>query len=175
MFAQTVYHGTLKSAASVIFSSGFRKSREQDEWLGFGVYFFECYQDARAWAMQMMSQRKDKNAGIVISADLKCKDDVDFYDLDIDDNMRKMETEMQKVLIKCRHSGAPNISSKKLRCLACNFYGEKYGIKIFAFSFTAFDYNIIGFPLKTRKQRQFCVRDINIIYNVKEAEIDYAI
>ena len=49
-----VFHGTLKEWAFDIVDNGFMdpKRRDSDDhWLGHGIYFYPCYEEAKRWAI----------------------------------------------------------------------------------------------------------------------------
>lgn len=167
MFQQTAYHGTTKNKAySIIISGSFQLSKRKNEWLGFGTYFFENYEEALTWAEKVSLKDATGENAAVISARLQSEDNL-FCDLDKDYNMEKVEAEVREVLSRKLSNGAPRMRREEVRCLACNYYGMKHKIKIFAYTFEAFSYNSICFP-KSREQRQFCVREHGAISNVTE-------
>lgn len=150
------YHGTSKESAVSILKNDFNLSMQKNEWLGFGVYFFDQFEWANSWA-------RKKKSGVVVSAKLQCMEE-EFYDLDDSTKMQLMVTEAEDVLKK-QHEKKPNMRQNDLRCFACNFFGEKHNIKIFAYTFPSLDYNVVYFPVGEHKERQYCVRHTQSIIN----------
>lgn len=156
------YHGTTAEKAESIFKTSFRLSKKSTEWLGFGVYFFANVQ----WAIEWVRCKENPK---VIQAKLFCKD-TEYFDLDDLKNMKHIENEMQSVFIKKRSYTAKFNSAEK-RCFSCNYFGEKYNIKIFSYTFCGFSYNSVGFP-ENHKQKQYCVRNLTCINDKKIYPVD---
>src|SRR5579871_1507702 len=61
------YHGTSLGAARRIVQAGFRPSRNDYDWLGSGIYFFEENRErARKWAIRMHGARAAAVVGAVV-------------------------------------------------------------------------------------------------------------
>lgn len=156
MFRKTVYHGTVKKRAMKILKNGFYKSTKNTEWLGHGIYFFEDFAYARDWAYTEGRKTNPAREPAVLVASIQCLDN-EFMDLDIAENMKKLEA-MSKVLSAKSNLGHAIIQPEELRCAACNLYKRMNGTKIFAYSFQKVKTNSVGFPIYS-PQRQFCVDD----------------
>ena len=163
MFRKTVYHGTLKERTFKILKNEFYRSTKKTEWLGHGVYFFEDLNYAQAWAYQEGGKTDPAKEPAVLSATIQCEDN-EFFDLDIAENMKKLEA-MRKLFSQKSDLGHAIIGPQELRCAACNLYKKLNGIKIFAYSFPKVTTNVVGFPVNS-PQRQFCVDDVANICNV---------
>lgn len=159
------FHGTLDGKADKILSSKFIHSTKNREWLGFGVYFFGKRKDAERWAkLESDKPQNQWSLPAVLSADIITENEF-FYDLDILVNMKRMVEKTRKLLEGLE--GNLDMNEAEMRCAACNFFAELYGIKVFAYTFPSMAQNAIGFPY-TRKQRQICVNDDNCIKNVQK-------
>jgi hypothetical protein len=71
------FHGTGVEAARRILSTGFKISRNEYDWLGDGVYFF---QDAPLRAREWAEQRFGTDAAVV-GAEIDLKDGIDLLDV----------------------------------------------------------------------------------------------
>ena len=82
------YHGTIKTNAEKILSSGiFKESNEKDDWLGHGIYFFADVENAIKWANERANRYNEE--AVVLSANIKC--DMNRYlNLDYQFNRRKV-------------------------------------------------------------------------------------
>ena len=165
MIELNAYHGTIDEKANKIVSNKFIHSKKDNEWLGFGVYFFTEEKYARWWAS--MEANKKQNCGsvpVVLAANIVTEEAL-FYDLDLQKNMVKMQEELRNVLEKLCGKGKAKLSEAQMRCACCNFFAKKYKIEVFAYTFPSIAINEIGFPY-TRKQRQLCVRYDKCITNL---------
>ena len=163
------YHGTTKKRAVGIIKNGFLPSRKSTEWLGHGIYFFDSKGWADIWARQFASNEKDEPS--ILSAMLSC-DENEFLDLDVHENMKKLEVEMSELFSGKNKSGHLNFkTSSELRCAACNAWCLKYSVKIFAYTFQGVKYNGVGFPTYN-EQRQFCVKSKENICSVREESME---
>lgn len=70
------YHGTTLEGAKQIFANGFRLSRNEWDWLGDGVYFF---QDSPQRALEWAREHHGDNAGVV-GAEIRLVDCFDLQD-----------------------------------------------------------------------------------------------
>ncbi len=163
MFKKTVFHGTLKKRADYIIKNGFFRSTKNTEWLGHGVYFFEDLNYAQDWAYSEGRKTNPAREPAVLTATIQCQDN-EFFDLDVADNMKKMEA-MSKILSAQSKFGHATMKAKELRCAVCNLYKRLHGVIIFAYSFPKVKTNSVGFPV-TAPQRQFCVDDNANISNI---------
>ena len=71
------YHGTSIGAANSILQEGFRISRNEYDWLGDGVYFF---QDAPARAWEWATRRHGSDATVIGSL-IRLEDGIDLLDI----------------------------------------------------------------------------------------------
>ena len=71
------YHGTTIQAATSILQEGFRLSRNEYDWLGDGIYFF---QDAPTRAWEWATTHHGVEAA-VIGAVIRLEDCMDFLDI----------------------------------------------------------------------------------------------
>lgn len=157
------YHGTLADRADSIIANGFNRSSKEIEWLGFGVYFFDSFSNAKAWAIQEHDRQKgDASPPVVLAVTIRTLKS-DFLDLDERSTMRSFEKELKRgyqAMFGSGNGGAPNFKDKReLRCFWCNFYTKIHpNIKVIAFTFHRIQCNEFGFRL-VYGQRQLCVVD----------------
>lgn len=161
------FHGTLDEKANKILNSKFIHSSKNSEWLGSGVYFFVERKDAEWWAKLEAGKPQNKySVPTVLSANI-VTDDEFFYDLDLQRNMDKMRKEARAWLQNPNLGFRADLSREQLRCLVCNLYARKHGIKVFTFTFPAITTNEIGFTY-SKMQRQICVNDDSCIRNLRK-------
>jgi len=73
----TGYHGTSSRFVEAILSEGFRSSRNEYDWLGDGVYFFQDAPDrAQEWAQCLYGED-----AVVMMAEVNLKDCMDLLDI----------------------------------------------------------------------------------------------
>ena len=168
MVRLTGFHGTLQHKAENIIQNGFIHSKKDTEWLGFGVYFFTKKQDAKKWAL--LEADKDRNKGSsssVLQCSISCEDN-EYFDLDNRKNMSGILSCVSSVFEGLAGRNSTKISDERqLRCIACNYFAKKYGIKVYAYTFPGIKNNKIGFPF-VLKQRQICVRSDECIKDIRE-------
>ena len=161
------FHGTLDEKANKILNSKFIHSSKNSEWLGSGVYFFAERKDAEWWAKLETNKRQNQGSlPAVLSADIITEDEF-FYNLDLQCNMDKMRKEARAWLQNPNLGFRADLSREQLRCLVCNLYARKHGIKVFTFTFPAITTNEIGF-IYSKMQRQICVNDDSCIRNLRK-------
>jgi hypothetical protein len=163
-----VYHGTLDSNANAIYKDGFIYSKEENEWLGHGVYFFSQYSNAKQWAITEKKKSKHRNKSeisVVICAILKASKD-NFLDLDRCDDMSKLEREIDILFYspEGKAHGLPEfLNDAEQRCFYCNYYRKIHPeIKIMAYTFCALKITKYGFPTNINS-KQYCVTDNDTI------------
>lgn len=168
MVRLTGFHGTLQYKAKSIIQNGFIHSTKDTEWLGFGIYFFTKKRDAEKWAE--LEANKNKNQGScsgVLQCSIGCEDN-EYFDLDNKENMDKLMREFNCVLESLAGRNSTKITDdRQLRCIACNFFAKKNGVKVYTYTFPRIKNNMVGFPL-VLKQRQICVRSNECIKDIKE-------
>lgn len=169
MVELTGYHGTLDFKADLILKSGFIHSNKDNEWLGFGIYFFTNFNDAESWAKNELRKEKNRNKGYnsaVIEALVEC-DDASYCDLDVKSNFDIMFKEVIDLLRGLKGRNSTNLTEAQMRCIACNWFAEKHKIKVYNFTFPRIYHNEIGFP-EIRLQQQFCVRESSILKSLSK-------
>ena len=85
------HHGTLESCFRLIEKEGFRCSKKNNEWLGWGIYFFAEYEDAQWWANnESLKKTKRGQKPCVITALVKYKNN-EYLDLDVRADKREFD------------------------------------------------------------------------------------
>ena len=169
MVELTGYHGTLDFKAKQILKEEFIPSDKNNEWLGFGIYFFTKYSDAKSWAQNELNKEKYKNKGYnpaVLKAIVNCEEEL-YYDLDIKENLDRMMKETLDVIKGLSGRNSTKLTDAQMRCAACNWFAKKHKVKVYNFTFPRKYYNEIGFPTIV-EQQQFCVRDHKLIKKLSE-------
>lgn len=168
MVCLTGFHGTLQHKAKSIIQNGFIHSKKDIEWLGFGVYFFNKKQDAEKWAsLEVNKIKNQESTPCVLQCSISCKDD-EYFDLDNSENMSSILSDLKGVLEGLVGRNSTKIDDdRQLRCIACNYFAKKNGIKVYAYTFPRIKNNMIGFPF-VLKQRQICVKDNECIKDIRE-------
>ena len=93
----TGYHGTGQThAESILREKNFKESSSLKEWLGRGVYFFEDCNHAIGWA-NIRARKESEKYAVVLAADISF-DTVEFFDLDLPENIIKLENFCEKTL-----------------------------------------------------------------------------
>lgn len=154
------YHGTLMDRARVIEENGFKQSNKIFEWLGYGVYFFDSFDNAKKWAHQEFRRTKGRRSPpVVIIVDINLEPH-SLLDLDLQcvmDNFKELES-MCLTMFNNSENGAPRFKDEReCRCFWCNCYMAAHPeLKVIAFSFPLKTFDYFGFP---EKKRQLCVVD----------------
>lgn len=176
----SLHHGTTSSSADGIYKMGFKHSTKKNEWLGYGVYFFEKYSDAKWWSeLEVKKPQNTNEFPEVLTVDVSCPTE-SFFDLDCEKNMNILEKEMRAVFNSLGKNGCGDPifeDDAQLRCFCCNLYRKQHtNIKVMAFSFPTgkIVYNFLGFSTPIIR-RQYCVNDNSVIALRKREVIDYAI
>ena len=124
------YHGTLMDRAENIRVNGFNKSDKSIEWLGFGIYFFDSFINAKQWAIQE-AERQERSSGepAVLVVNIKVRS-CDFLDLDkrsVKAAFMRCLEDGYKLMFSDTSGGAPNFrDDRELRCFWCNYYTKTH-------------------------------------------------
>lgn len=156
------YHGTLEDRAESIVANGFNQSNKVIEWLGFGVYFFDNFENAKLWAIQERKRFDAESRPVVLVVEIQTEID-SFLDLDEQQTLRSFKEELKKgykMMFGDKRGGAPNFKdNREQRCFWCNYYIRTHpNIKVIALTFPRIQYDRFGFPAVYEK-RQLCVTD----------------
>lgn len=159
---KTVYHGTSAAAAeSIRREQRFHESRADNEWLGWGVYFFKYEDHARRWI-----QNRKLDPGDVLTVQLEY-DDEELLDLDDPAQMSALNREMAKLnwLVKDKIRPGEENETWKHWCLSCNMYRKMHKrIGVISFTFPQRKRNTPSwFPTN---ERQICVSRHEIIKKI---------
>ena len=140
------YHGTIKTNAEKILSSGiFKESNEKDDWLGHGIYFFADIENAIKWANERANRYNEE--AVVLSANIKC--DMNRYlNLDYQFNRRKVSLFFKDIINKSDKDISFYKRDEEKRCIACDLYKD-----------------ILGFS--SVPEKQICVSNHQCISNIK--------
>lgn len=158
-YKEVGYHKTLNIYIDSIKKNGFKPSNAKDDWLGFGVYFWDNIEDAKWW-------KNNTNAiikGCIIQCELKC--DMDQY-INLNDNMDKFELFCQEYMKEIRENKLPRPNfenNNQRKKYFCDLYCKKNNLSILSFVFEHDIMNIAGFKVDTKKKRQICVRNPELI------------
>lgn len=165
------YHGTLLDRAQNISKDGFHASAKEIEWLGYGVYFFDSYRNAEAWATQEYRRQckyhDDVSPPVVLIVNIRIEEQ-NLLDLDTKETMGSFKGALRKGYELMFGSenlrGMPQFKDEREeRCFWCNYYTRTHPhIKVIAFSFPRIKYRDFGFPT-VHEQRQLCVVDSSCI------------
>lgn len=156
------YHGTSKEAADLILKSNyFYSSRDEEEWLGEGVYFFE---DDSLQALDWCKKVKKFNGYCILKSDIEAEKVVNM----IDKKTYREFSELSKH-IKGKYKTRSDHKPRKL--INSVIFNIMYNIE---------KYDIVraAFPIMTEEvadrsnivpmQIQLCVRNKECIKSVKE-------
>lgn len=153
------YHKTLYIYVESIKKNGFKPSNENDDWLGFGVYFWDNVENAKWWNVGTDSVIKS----CIIECELKC--DINQY-VNLNENIHEFDLFCKKYMREIVKNKLPrpnfeNNNQKKK--YFCDLYCTKNNLSILSFEFEHDIINIAGFKIGTKKRRQICVRNPNLI------------
>ena len=152
------YHTTYTIYKNSILKNGFYKSNKNNEWLGEGVYFWDCEENALWWRKKSNTIKR-----CIFICDLKCK--LSNY-LDLDNEMDKFETYLKKYLkdsYKIKSAKPKFKNMDECRKFFCDLYCSHNNICILSHTFDHDIINAFGFKINTEKRRQICVRDTDCI------------
>lgn len=164
------YHGTIKTNAEKILSSGiFKESNEKDDWLGHGIYFFADVENAIKWANERANRYNEE--AVVLSVNIKC--DMNRYlNLDYQFNRRKVSLFFKDIINKSDKDISFYKRDEEKRCIACDLYKDFFGIYVIEFTFSrkvkkghSEDKDILGFS--SVPEKQICVSNHQCISNIK--------
>lgn len=158
----TAYHGTLVDRATCIEATGFNKSNKEIEWLGYGVYFFDTFDNAKYWAIQECKRQKGPSSPVVLMVTIHTEKD-GLLDLDDPATMDLFRSDLNKAytaMFGDGRTGAPNFKDNRdQRCFWCNYFTKTHPkIKVIALTFPRIHYDKFGIP-SVYKNRQLCVLD----------------
>lgn len=157
------YHGTIRERAENILAKNFNKSTKNNEWLGWGVYFFDKVSAARSWAILERNKQPRKTQAAVLTVSILFEIG-SFLDLDKPDIMKRFRMDLSDLNkgLCSGAGGAPRFKDDcERRCFYCNYYLKFHDtIKILAYSFPKIAYDKFGFPQELlHRSRQLCVVD----------------
>jgi len=159
----SAYHGTsAKAAVRIRNEKYFRESKQDNEWLGQGVYFFYYKQHAEAWI-----RKRNLRPGEVLIVRLEY-DDKELLDLDNPAQLNELNQELEHLdeiindKIRVDFSGRDGL--QKQWCLSCNLY-RKLHPEIGIISYT-FSQKFSGVSQFRSNERQLCVSKPKIITEI---------
>ncbi len=158
-YKEVGYHKTLYRYVDSIKKNGFKPSNAEDDWLGYGVYFWDNIENAKWWKVGNNSSVKK----CIIECELKC--DMEQY-VNLNDEMDKLESFCKEYMkeIKINKSPKPNFKNNNQRKkYFCDLYCKKNNVSILSFEFEHAIINIAGFQRNIKKRRQICVRNPDLI------------
>ena len=158
-YKEVGYHKTLYIYVNSIKKNGFKPSNAEDDWLGFGVYFWDNIENAKWWNVGNNSIIKN----CIIECELKC--DMDQY-VNLNDEMDKLESFCEQYMREIRKNKLPRPNFKnnnQRKKFFCDLYCKKNNLLILSFRFEHDIMNKAGFKIGTKKRRQICVRDPKLI------------
>ena len=135
MISFIAYHTTSYQASKYIrIPTDFKSSTSDKEWLGYGVYFWRDFINARWWA----EKRNNKIGSIIYKCTLECNIN-NFIDFDstenalnfndfvdaLYNNLAKYSTELNNKLVKIK-----KMTAVEKRCFFVNLFCRKYNIKL---------------------------------------------
>lgn len=121
------YHGTSMEYAKRIISDGFKVSRNDHDWLGEGVYFWQdAPQRALEWSKNWYKSGKGKRG--VVKATVQLKDCMDLLDNDWNVTIQEASKAFLKKLEAEGITRRNNDQKKGRNRLDCAFYNYLVGI-----------------------------------------------
>ncbi len=133
------YHGTNTSHRYSIENEGFdpdKAKRRLDHWLGQGVYFFDDYEKALAWAHD--TTRHNGYAAVVYSSEIAAPDD-EVLDLDDKHQLDKfvdfVKEKQEEIQNNCIGK-MPIFNAKSMRGVFFDYYKNEMGISVIIKTFT---------------------------------------
>ncbi|MPM27930.1 hypothetical protein SDC9_74446 [bioreactor metagenome] len=173
------YHGTILDSAEKIIRSGqFQCSKNPDEWLGIGYYFFAHKSHAKIWAERR--SRDCRNSGkagheytpAILSVILSCPDE-QVLDLDDPDQLKSLFNEVSEGLERTSsslHADFQKLPKPKKWFYAIEFYRQTHPeIKMTIYTFSVNPKKYKGDKrIFDYKQRQICAHEHRIISNIRK-------
>lgn len=167
------YHGTLETKAKIILSQQkFYHSKNDNEWLGEGVYFFKYKKHAIWWANKKSREEKDEPS--LLCADLIFTE-YQLLDLDNPDHLQHLKDFMSEYFRKFPDfdNTWEKYSPCQRWCISCNLYKALYNdIKVICRTFGQFtpkDHS--NGNAFSENKIQYCITDDDIIQNIRKEEI----
>ena len=160
VYSEIGYHTTLKENKESIQINGFKPSKDDDDWLGEGVYFWDDFKAAQWW----MHNKKTTQKCIFICC-LNCSLS-NYLNLDNRLEMNKFEMFSKRYIQEMAQSKGKKPSFKnnsQRRKFFCDIYCSKNNISILSFTFEHDIINNVGFKQGTFHRKQICVRELNCI------------
>ena len=149
------HHGTLESCFRLIEKEGFRCSKKNNEWLGWGIYFFAEYEDAQWWANnESLKKTKRGQKPCVITALVKYKNN-EYLDLDVRADKREFDKLAADLSAKLKVS-LHFKTAAQWRCYYSNLVFRSTTVKILSYTVPTGGKDKFGFPYQ---KRQHCVSD----------------
>lgn len=155
------YHKTLCIYINDIKKDGFKPSNEDDDWLGLGVYFWDNIENAKWWNVGTGSIIKN----CIIECELKCNIN-QYVNLNDKMEMDKLDSFCKKYMKEIVENGLPKPKFKnnnQKKKYFCDLYSTKNNLSILSFEFEHDIINVAGFKIDTKKRRQICVRNPDLI------------
>lgn len=154
-YTEIGYHKTLCIKLDSIRKNGFEPSKNKDDWLGLGVYFWDNIENARWWNVGTGAVIKP----CIIICELKC--DLSQY-LDLDKEMDKLDKFCQKYIKELNRQGLPKPyfkNSHEKKKFFCDLYCKQKNFTILSYTFKHDIMNHAGFKIDTKERRQICVKN----------------
>jgi len=147
------YHGTKSSNISDIISNNFKEpivAKNNDHWLGHGIYFFSDYELAEWWAKIKVNKHNKKyntkDKASVIKAEIQADQIVDldnpFKMNDFIDFCQVFQEEIVKKGIildftsENKRNNSPEKISKRKRCFFLDVYKKDKSIEVIIYTFS---------------------------------------
>lgn len=153
------YHKTLYIYVESIKENGFKPSNNNNDWLGLGVYFWDNIENAKWWNVGTGSIIRN----CIIECELKC--DLNQY-VNLNENMYEFDLFCKKYMRELTKNKSPKPNFKnnnQKKKYFCDLYCRKNNLSILSFEFEHDIINTAGFKIGTKKRRQICVRNPNLI------------
>ncbi|HEX6368550.1 MAG TPA: hypothetical protein VF006_06450 [Longimicrobium sp.] len=155
------FHGTSAEAAQRILASGFEVSRNEYDWLGDGVYFF---QDAPARALEWARERFGNDAA-VLGAEIDLDDCMDLLDIKWQGVVRESHVDLIRRLsgsaqpIPRQTSGAHRLDRAVINRTVEVLKSRGIAVRAVRAAFTEGEQLFAGSALWSRAHVQIAVRD----------------
>lgn len=159
-YCEVGYHTTFLIHKDHILKQGFVKSNNSNEWLGEGVYFWDCEENALWWKKSSRSIKR-----CILVCELSCPRS-SYLDLDNPNQMEKFDLYLKKYMKEFKKTKAlkPKFANNnECRKFYCDIYCSHNNICILSFTFEHDKISSFGFKVGVEKRRQICVRDESCI------------